>query len=340
MMKTTPFLLIALSLGLFFSCGEWETQMETKAETIKPIAVATATLESNSVKETRAFYGTLEFLKATDFVAQQPGILKEMNISPGQKVNIGQILAVFPPSNHELHVAQADIQLNKTQQDYKRQQELYKIGAVAKTSLNDLKTQLEIEKKVLEQLQSVNTIRAPFNGTITQVHASVGQKVSMQMPLFSMAQTNTAMVQFYATPKDMSSIHLNAPVYLLSDDDRITGRIFKKAIQTDEARKAFKITAIFENSKINVVGNTVDIMVETGATEQSIQIPLDALRKQANSFYVFLLKDGKAVKQTVNVATRNEETAQIITGLQAGDQLIISGIDKLKDNSVVRRIQN
>lgn len=339
-MKTLQFFLITVSLGLFFSCGEWETQTETKPETVKPIAVTTTTVESSSTKETKAFYGTLKFSKSTDFVAQQHGILKKMNISPGQKVSRGQVLAVFPPSNHELQVAQTKIQLNKTQQDYKRQKELYKIGAVAKTSLGDLKTQLEIEQKTLEQLQSVNTIRAPFSGTITQVYTSVGQEISMQMPLFSMAQTNTVTVEFYATPEEVPSIHLNATVYLLKDDDKIVGKIAKKAIQIDERRKAFLITANFENSNIDFVGNTVDILVETGANVQSIQTPVDALRKQGHSYYVFVMKDGKAVKQTVNVTKRNEETAQITTGLQSGDQLIVSGIDKLKNNSAVRSIQN
>ena len=339
-MKTLSFFFIILAIGLCCSCGEWETPTETKPEMAKPITVTTTTVESLARKETKAFYGTLKFSRSTDFVAQQPGILKEMNVSPGQKVSKGQVLAVFPPIHHDLQVAQARIQLNKTQEDYRRQKELYRIGAVAKTSLGDLKTQLEIEQKVLEQLESVNIIKAPFNGTITQVYTVVGQEVGMQMPLLSMAQPNTVNVEFYAIPEDMSSIHLQAPVYFLRGERRMEGKVFKRAIQIDERRKAFLITASFENSNIDFVGNTVDVLVETGAMVQSIEIPVEALRKQGNSHYVFLMKGGKAVKQKVNVARRNEERAQIKSGLQAGDQLIVSGIDKLKSNTIVRPIQN
>ncbi len=339
-MKTIKFFLITLPLSLLFSCGEWETQTETKPVVVKPIAVTTTTVKSDSVKATKAFYGTLKFSKSTDFIAQQAGILKELSLSPGQKVSQGQVLAVFPPENHELQVAQARIQIDKTKDDYKRQQELYKIGAVAKTSLSDLKAQLEIEEKTLEQLQSVNTIRAPFSGTITQVYTSVGQEVSIQMPLFSMAQTNTVTVEFYAIPEDVSDIQLNAPVYLLRDDQRVAGKISKKAIQIDERRKAFLITASFENSHIRFAGNTVDILVETGTTAESIQIPIDALRKQGSSYYVFLMEEGKALKQTISITGRDEERAQVKAGLQSGDQLIVSGIDKLKNNAAVSSIQN
>lgn len=332
-MKKINILALILSLFVLASCGE--EKKEEKMEQPKKVTVNTMTLKSESIRESKSFFGTLKFSKSTDFMAQQPGVITKLNVVPGQKVSRGQIIAIFPPMNHQLEVEQAKIQQKKTIQDYNRQKELFEAGAVTKVSVEDLKAQLDIEGKTLSQLQRVNMILAPFNGVITQVHANVGQEIGVDMPIFSMAQTNKMEVDFYVTPKDISDISLKSPVYFFRDGNRIDGKITKKSIQLDERRKGYLITSTFDNNDVLFVGNTVDVMVETGQARESVRIPLDAFRKQRKQHYVFVVENGRAIRREIVLGNRNEEYALVSKGLNNGEELVVAGMDKLKENMEV-----
>jgi len=335
-MKTIKVFTLLFSLLIIASCDSEEKQEQK--ENAKEVSVKVMTLKSEILKDVKSYFGTIKFSKSTNFVAQQSGVISKLSVVPGQKVNRGEVIVIYPPMNHQLQIDQAKIQQNKTLQDYNRQKELYAAGAVTKVSVEDYKAQLDIEKKTIQQLQRVNIITAPFSGIITQVHANVGQEVSMDMPIFSMAQTGNIEVGFYVTPKEISEIKLDALVFFLKDDKKIEGKISKKSIQLDERRRAYLVTATFDNSDILFVGDTIDILVETGKAVESIWIPIDSFRKQGNSFFVFVLEDNKAKRKSITLGSRNEQLVQVKEGLNNAEQLIIAGIDKLKDGTIINTI--
>lgn len=333
-MKTVRRYTWVLAALLIVACEEGKKDQAKKE--VKSIMVKTATLKKETIKEVRTYFGTLNFSKSTRFIAQQPGVITKLNAVPGQKVSRGQLIAMYPPMHHQLQIAQAKIQQEKTNQDYRRQLELYHVGAVSKVSVEDIKAQLDMEEKVLQQLQSVNIIRAPFSGIITQVYAKIGQEVGIEMPIFGMAKTGNIEVTFYVSPKEVSKIKLGASVYFTKNAKKIIGKVTKKAIQMEAQRRAYLVTASFDNAEILFVGETIDIMVETGVSTDNIWIPVDAFRKQGSGFYVYVLEEDKAKRKKIAIGKRNEQSVQVLSGLKSNDKLIIAGIDKLKDNTAVR----
>ena len=210
-MRTIKFYTGLLLTMLFLaSCGT-EKKEETKEET-PAVVVKTLLLKSETKQNTRTYFGTLKFAKATQFVAQQSGIITKLNAVPGQKVKRGEVIAIYPPANHNLQVSQAKILQNKNNADYKRAKELYDAGAVSKVDLENFKANADIQTKSVQELQRTHIITAPFSGVITQVHANIGKEVSMDMPIFSMAQMNNIEVDFYVIPKDITVIFVDAPV--------------------------------------------------------------------------------------------------------------------------------
>jgi len=333
-MKAIKVYTLILSVLIITSCNSGEKQEQK--ENLKSVTVKTTTLKSELLKNTKSYFGTLKFSKSTNFVTQQSGIISTLNASPGQKVTKGEVIVIYPPIDHQLQIDQATIQRNKTLEDYNRQKELYKAGAVTRVSVEDYKAQLDIDAKTLQQLQRVNRVTAPFTGIITQVHVTVGQEVSMDMPIFSMAQTNNVEIDFFVTPKEIGEIKLNMPVFFMKDETKIGGKITKRSFQLDEQRRAYLVTATFENQNILFAGNTIDVLVETGTPVESIWIPVDAFRKEGNTFYAFVVENGKALKKVITIGKRNERQVQVNSGLNSGDQLIVAGIDKLKDSIAVK----
>ena len=123
------------------------------------------------------------------------------------------------------------------------------------------------------------------------------------------------------------------------NNEKVIGNIAKKSIEIDPQRKAFLVSALFKNQDIVFVGNTIDIMVETGKATNSIWIQTNSFRKLGKKNYVFISKEGKAVRKDITIGNRNEENVQVLNGLNNGDVLVISGIDKLSNDTEVTTSQ-
>lgn len=333
MHKKISVLTSILSLVFVMSCDEEKTKSSKKED--PKVYVESMVLKEESIKETKSSFGTLSYSKATTFVAQQSGVISKLNAIPGQEVKKGEVIVMYPPLDHQLQIDQVKIEYNKVRQDLDRQKQLYEAGAASKVSVQDLKAHLDLQSKAVQQLRRVNIISAPFSGIITQVNANLGEEVGMGVPLFSIAQTTNAKVDFFVTPEDISKIKIGANVSIANNVTPISGRITKKSIQVDPDRKAFLVTATFENSDIQFVGNTVELEVEIGKAMPSIWIPIDAFRKQGKSNYAFVIENGKAVKRNIVIGSRNETNAQVRDGLKEDDLLVTAGLDKLEDGTLI-----
>ncbi len=337
-MKTIKRLsMLTISCSLFAGCYWPETSQELPKK--EEIRVKAVTVKEVPYKERKVYHGELQFSKSASFVAQQSGIVTYLNARPGQKVRRGEVVMVYPPLNHQLRVDQAKIEQNKLTQDYTRQQELYKAGAVSKVSVDTYKTQLDVLVKTTQQLQNINTIRAPFSGIITQVPVKIGEEVGIGQALFSMAETAAVAVSFYVSPKDIADIAPKATTYLILPHKRIEGKIIKTSIQMDPKRKAFLITASFKNEGVSFSGTHVEIELETGAALSGIWIPVEALKQIGSRYYVFVIEEGKAMATDVKIVQRNETSVQIIEGLEVGQLLITAGSEKVESNSPVLTLE-
>lgn len=333
-MKTIKRLsILIISSSLLVACYWQETPQEPAKK--EQINVRAITLKKESYKERKIYYGELQFSKSTSFIAQQSGIVTKLNARPGQKVRRGEIIAVYPPLNHQLQIDQARIEQEKTVQDYTRQQALFKAGAVSKVSVEAYKAQQDIQAKTTQQLQNMNTIRAPFSGIITQVPVKIGEEVSLGQALFSMAATATVEIDFYATPQDIAQIEIGTLAYLALVNKRIEGKITKTSLQMDPKRKAFLVTASFRNEGVSFAGTNAEVQLETGASLSSIWIPVESLKQIGNRNYVFIIENDKAIQKDVKIGRRNETLVQIIEGLEVGQRVITAGSEKVERDTPV-----
>lgn len=333
MNKKIGILTSILSVAFVMSCDE-EKIISSKKEDSK-VNVESVVLKEESRKETKAFFGTLSYSRATTFVAQQSGVITKLNAIPGQNVKKGEEIVMYPPLDHQLQIDQVKIEYNKVRQDLDRQKQLFEAGAVSKVSVLELKAHLDLQSKTVQQLKRVNIVSAPFSGVITQVNTDLGEEVSIGVPLFSIAQTSDAKVDFFVTPEDISKIKIGASVSIAKNGTPISGRITKKSIQVDPNRKAFLVTATFENSDMKFVGNTVELEVEIAKATPSIWIPIDGFRNQGKSNYAFVIENEKAVKRNIVIGSRNETNVQVLNGLKEGNRLVTAGLDKLEDGTLI-----
>jgi len=342
MSKIKKYLLIIIPvlvvIGWLMSYEEEAISEGNTSAISEKIAVKSLTVVPEKKKDVRTYYGELQFAKSTQFTAQQPGVVSNIRVKPGDQIRKGELVIKFPPLNHKLQISQAEIEQDKLISDHKRQSKLLEAGAVSKTTVESLKTQIRINSKQIDQLKHNNVIEAPFTGVITDVFAKIGEEVNPGQVLFSLAKTEHIEVSFFVSPKQINHIQIGDSSWFKMDNEIIRGVVTKKSIQLNPKRKAFKVMATFNTNALQFVGNTVKIHVELNQITTQIKIPSQALRTENRLNYVYTISEGKSLKTKVQIGDRNESHVEILSGLSSGDRIILEGSDKVEHLSSIKII--
>lgn len=300
------------------------------------VFVKVARLQQQTVELTKSYYGKLRFSKHMSYVAEMGGRVSALNIKPGMKVRKGQVLCAFPPINHHLQVEQLRLEYEDLNKNYSRQQKLFKKGAVSRMSVDQLKTQKDIQEKALKQLKRVNRITAPFDGTVTEVFINRGQEVIPGAVLFSMVGGARPEVEFFVPAKKIAAIQPGGKAILKFKGRQIIGEIVQKAIQMDESKKAFRVLAAFPpDSELNISGVTVEVEVMGKVLTNAILIPTESIREVTRHQVVFLIEDNVAKQREITSGQKIGLQTLVTDGLRSGDQLIVAGVEKVENNDPV-----
>ncbi len=85
-------------------------------------------------------------------------------------------------------------------------------------------------------------------------------------------------------------------------------------------------------------GFRVIVHVTLWSTDNALTVPVQALFRQGEDWAAFTVRDGLATMTVVEIGYRNARMAEVISGLSAGDQVILHPNDKIKDGvSVAER---
>ncbi|MEM8895133.1 MAG: efflux RND transporter periplasmic adaptor subunit [Bacteroidota bacterium] len=322
---------------LFIACDESYYQEYAPEDT--KVAVRTMTVAERNISITRSYFGRLKYARQTTHHAETSGRVRQMNLAPGQRVKSGQRLASFPPINHQLQINQVQLTVNELERNYKRQQALKNQGAVANITVEDLKTQLDIQNEILDQLESINEVTAAYEGIITEVFVRNGEEVVPGMPVFSIADDEQLHVEFFIPVGQVKSINLGDTVTLKTQQSvALAGTVIQKAQQLDASRNAFRALASFDNPELAGVGQIVELEVELSFIPQAVVIPDSCIKRKGQEHYVYLLIDGRAQQQVVKISHRKGNEIIIADGITVGDQLVVAGVEKLSDGMEVRSI--
>ena len=83
-------------------------------------------------------------------------------------------------------------------------------------------------------------------------------------------------------------------------------------------------------------GQFVRISLTLGSKERAIMVPTMALVPEANGHLVYLVRNGKVDSVKVDIGFRGPQDIEIVSGVQEGDTIVVSGVQQVKDGDAVR----
>ncbi|OIX96360.1 macrolide transporter subunit MacA [Serratia fonticola] len=294
--------------------------------------------------------GQLESLKVEIGDKVQKGQLLGI-IDPEQAQNsIREGEATLQQLQAQLQQALAEQQLAAV--TLQRNRELAKVQAVSRQDLDKFTTELAVKKAQVETTRaqiaknqaSLDTakinlaytrIEAPMDGDVVQITTLQGQTViaAQQAPnILTLADMSTMMVKAQVSEADVIHLKpgLKAWFTVLGDPSKRFDGALKDIQPTPEKVN----NAIFYYARFEVpnpqgllrLQMTAQVHIQLAGVSDALVIPLAALGDQIadNRYHISVLKQGKEEKREVTIGIRNNVDVQIVSGLQAGEEVIVS----------------
>ena len=179
---------------------------------------------------------------------------------------------------------------------------------------------------------------APIGGFVKNLLVKEGDYVTVGQPLVSITQNRRLFLRadvsekYYGALRSLSSANFSTPyqnkVYKLSE---LNGKLLSYGKASDGNGYFVPVTFEFDNRGEVIPGSFVEIYLLGTPMEGVISVPRTALTEEQGSFFVYLqVHDDCYKKQLVNIGADNGEQVQILSGIHAGDRVVVNGAYQVK----------
>lgn len=211
----------------------------------------------------------------------------------------------------------------------------------AKASVNSAKAALENAQNALSNTRVV----APISGYIASKNANRGQMVAAGVEVYSIKATETIQANINVTESVIPYIKVGtkATVSIKSAGiDEIEGTVSivnpTKSAQT--GMYSVSVEILNDDNSIKD-GMFVDVTLVLDEAEKALSIPAEAVLEDSDSsLYVYVVSGDTAIRKDIETGIVNDEYAQIVSGLSAGEQVVVSGRDYITEkNNKIRVVK-
>jgi membrane fusion protein, multidrug efflux system len=327
----------------------------------RAVPVETATAERKTMPVQLRALGTVTPIASVAIKAQVDTTITGVRFRDGARVEKGDELFTLDCRQIEADMKRVEAVINgaqatfeQAQRDVERYTELAARNATPIVTLNNAQTQVNISKATAEsnraQLENLKvqlgfcTIRAPISGRISMANVKIGNFVRQAdtSPMATIVQTAPVYVSFTVPQKNLPDIRkaiaaetATVEAVIPGEDKRANGQVTMIENTVDMATGMATIRATMPNKDELLWPGTLVTADMTLRTEEGVVVPSTAVQVSQSGNFVFIVKDGVAKVQNVQVERQVGRETIIASGLSGGETVITDGQLLLSDGTRV-----
>ncbi len=230
---------------------------------------------------------------------------------------------------------------------------------VAKSRLASLEAEITAQKDVIERAKkrideanaelraeqaelTYHVMRAPFNGVVGNLPVKVGDYVNPSTQLTKISKTKPLEINVEVPEDKAKFVHKGTPLAILDNSGGSVGQstVFYVSPTVNLQNQSVLVKGEFPNTN-NELRPDESVQVRLVLkTEPALSVPTEAISFVAGQPFVFVAQtgqDGKllAKQRPIEITAIQDNTATIKSGIQSGDQVVVSGIQLISDNTPI-----
>lgn len=329
----------ALSL-LLTACDkkEEQTQAQKDAATIEQIRaekgkpVSVYKTANAKFANTREFSGTIEGSNQTTAIAKLSDPIEKINVQVGSKVSKDQVLAEFVFTGDNSGYEQATAQIEMLEKSLERMKQVQAAGGVSQQDIDQLETQLKVAKMQQEQARRAKFVLAPSAGTVIEVQTKVGEAPGVGGKICTIANIDQVILKLNITSKDIGLFKKGAEAVVELNGEKIKGKVSTIPLAANSMTRFFPVEVSFNNKGRKLLpGMLVTAQIHAGDVK-GVSIPNDAVVYKNGINYAWIVdEEGKARRKVITLGIVGDDLAQVTSGIEAGESVIVKGVSKVND---------
>lgn len=279
------------------------------------------------------------------YSAKVPSVVTKIHVKAGDRVNPGQLMASLDGG---VLVAQLDAlkkSLELANTLYEKRKALWdqKVGSeIEFLQAKNQKESLEKQMQAIKENLDMYYIKADYAGTIDEVIIKVGQNVAPGVPTFTVVNPDRLKIKADLSESYASQVKTGNPVELhFPDIDKnITAKVTYASKSIDAMTRTFNVEVNLQGDNDLHPNMVAELKIFDYEKQSAIVVPINAIQEIDGENVVFVaVKNANelmAKKVKVTIGKSYNGKAEVLSGLNVGDQLITTGFQDLTDGQALK----
>jgi RND family efflux transporter MFP subunit len=347
---------VMLTTFLLVACGEAE---QPEKEIVRPVKLMT--LGGDGAAATVEYPGEISAVRSVELGFEVPGKIVELPISDGLAVKKGALLGKLDDTDYVAARDGAEANRKAAQSAYTRAKNILDQGAGSQAEVDAKERDIDIAKQQLKQSQKAmndTLLKAPFTGKVARKMADNFQNVQAKQAILLLEDISSLELDVDVPEQDF--VRMKPGLTLAQRTARgkpeiqvstIAGRSFAARLKSfktsaDPVTRTYEATFAFDNpSDVNLLpGMTAKVILHIPAdaekaTEGGFLIPAAAaIADTDGSAYVWRYDadSSQVTRATVTLGEMSADSVRVLSGLESGDRIAVSGAAHLQEGMKVK----
>lgn len=308
-------------------------------------AVRAMTVEPENLRERLVLNGTLQAEDRVQLRSEISGRVTGIYFREGTIAEEGELLVKIRDDELQAQRRAKQTQIELAEIQLRRQQRLLESESTTQEAYDEARIRrrtLQAELELIDAQIDRTEIRAPFTGRIGLRQISVGTLLEQNTVVTSIQDVSKLKVDVAVPERHMPRVREGMSIDLRVDgvDRPYRGSVVAIDPQINVNTRTLTLRAEIDNSEGHLrPGGFATIELVLNEVEDALLVPATAVIPDLERTTVYVLEDDRAVAREVRTGLRTRDRVQITEGLSSGEQVIVAGIQDLRDGIRVNLLE-
>lgn len=334
LIKTAGLIGLLLALAALSGCGRRTAATPDAARPPLPVRATKAVLSTEM--RLQPVSGTVHSLARARIAARISGRVIRADFTLGQTVVAGDTVVVLNAPELDARVAQAQAALDQAEHDYRRESGLLAKGASTPDTVSTLALKRRMAAATLDDTRALlgyTQVTAPFAGVITSRFVNAGDLASPGTPLFGLEGPGELRAEV-EVPESLATVPTGTNLAVQIGTKNVNGTLAEFSPAADPGSRTRLAKVALPDNAGTHPGEFVSVLWPAGDTPL-LTVPEDAVSAFGQIERVFVVTGGRAVMRLVKTGLHEGGRIQILSGLEAGETVVIDAPPALRDGGAV-----
>ncbi|MRW85244.1 efflux RND transporter periplasmic adaptor subunit [Pseudoduganella sp. FT26W] len=319
-----------------------------------------AAVDARSLAVSLPLSGSLAPLSSATIKSKVSGVVEATTLQEGMAVSAGQVLARIDQADLRARLQQQQAMLDEAQarlalatKNETNSQALLKQKYISQNAYDSTQNSVDLARASVKSASAMvelarialndGVIKAPIDGVISKRHVQAGEKLALDMPVYSIVNLAELVLEAQVPASEIPRVKVGQDVRFRVDgyaQRDFHGKVARINPSTEAGSRAMLVYIAVKNGDSALrAGMFAKGSIVTDRSGVAPIVPLAAVRSDKDGKQiVYKVAAGKLVAQPVKLGLRNDDEgyAEVTEGLEQGANVIVSRLDSLKPGALVK----